>query len=162
MEAVNKIIKCSICGEAFIAGMVNGKQLKNCRICRDKKYKRKTPSETQDTERSQPPSDDEPSRIIPTFASSENHYSNMPLCRPDLTKPSPEKPSKNIKQLLTDIYDNLTNNPSNTSANEMLNDIANRLTVIEADNYVKEFIEYQKQQNEEINKLLNLIHSAIG
>ena len=97
METTNKTINCSICGDAFIAGVVNGKQLKHCRTCRDKKYKRKTPSETQKTEISQPPSYDEPPRIIPTFfTSSENHYSNMPLCRPDLSKPSPENPSKNI------------------------------------------------------------------
>ena len=44
----------------------------------------------------------------------------------------------------------------------MLNDIANRLTVIETDNYVREFIEYQKQHNEEMTRLLNLIHDAIG
>ena len=37
MDAENKIQKCSTCGEAFIAGVVNGKQLKNCRTCRDKK-----------------------------------------------------------------------------------------------------------------------------
>ena len=96
MEATNKIIKRSTCGDAFIAGMVNGKQLKNCRTCRDKKNKRKAPSETQETERSQPPSDDEQPRIIPTFTS-ESHYSNMLLCRPDLLMPSPKKPNQRIK-----------------------------------------------------------------
>ena len=30
----------------------------------------------------------------------------------------------------------------------MLNDIANRLTVIEHDKYIREFIEHQKKQNE--------------
>ena len=44
----------------------------------------------------------------------------------------------------------------------MLNDIANRLTVIENEYYVREFIEQQKKQNEETTRLLNLIHSAIG
>ena len=37
MDAEKKIQTCSTCGEAFIAGMINGKQLKNCRTCRDKK-----------------------------------------------------------------------------------------------------------------------------
>ena len=88
MEATYKIIKCSICGDAFIVGMVNGKQLKNCRICRDKKNKRKTPSEPQDTERGKPPSDDDPPQIIPTFTS-ENQYANLLLCKPDFLMPSP-------------------------------------------------------------------------
>ena len=89
MDAENKIHKCSTCGDAFIAGLVNGKQLKNCRTCRDKKHKRKASSETQDTETSQPPcpseegSDEQPRFIPPTYEQSNNHYSNMPLCKPD-------------------------------------------------------------------------------
>ena len=70
--------------------------------------------------------------------------------------------SRIVKQLLVQIHDNLTNKSSNTCANDMLNDIANRLTVIENDNYVREFIEHQKKQHEETTILLNLIHSAIG
>ena len=163
MDAESKIQKCSTCGEAFIAGVVNGKQLRNCRTCRDKKNKRKALSETQETEKSQPPSDDEQPRFIPpTYEQSNNHYSNMPLCRPDYLLPSPEKPSQSIKQLLTNIHDSLTHKSPNTCANDMLNDIANRLTVIENDNYVREFIEQQKKQNEETTRLLNLIHNAIG
>ena len=136
------------------------KQLKTCRTCRDKKNKRNTPSETQETETSQPPSDDEPPRIIPTFTS-ENQYSNMSLCRPDFLMPSPERPGQSIKQLLTHIHEILTNKSSNTCANDMLNDISKRLTVIETITFVREFIEYQKQQNQEMTRLLNLIHSAI-
>ena len=99
MDAENKIQKCSTCGEAFIAGMIKGKQLKNCRTCRDKKNKRTTPSET---EKSQPPSDDdEPQVTPPTYKQSNNHYSNMPLCKPDLLMPSHEHPSQSIRQLLT-------------------------------------------------------------
>ena len=163
MEPESKLQKCSTCGNAFIAGMVNGKQLKNCRTCRNKKNKRNTPSETQETERSQTPSDDEqPREIPPTYEHNNNHYSNMPLCKPDYLLPTPEKTSQIIKQLLTNIHDNLINKSSNTCANDMLNDIANRLTIIESDNYVREFIEYQKQQNEEMTRLLNIIHDAIG
>ena len=140
MDAENKIQKCSTCGDAFIAGMINGKQLKNCRTCRDKKNKRKALSETQETEKSQPPSDDEQSRVTPpTYEQFNNHYSNMPLCRPDYLIPTQEKTSQSIKQLLTNIHDSLANKSSNTCANDMLNDIANRLTVIETDNYVREF-----------------------
>ena len=92
MDAENKIQKCSTCGEAFIAGMIKGKQLKNCRTCRDKKNKRTTPSET---EKSQPPSDDdEPQVTPPTYKQSNNHYSNMPLCRPDFLLPTQEKQVK--------------------------------------------------------------------
>ena len=95
MDTENKIQKCSTCGDAFIAGMINGKQLKNCRTCRDKKNKRKALSETQETEKSQPPSDDEQSRFIPpTYEQSNNHYSNMPLCRPDFSIPTQENKSK--------------------------------------------------------------------
>ena len=168
MDAENKIQKCSTCGDAFIAGMINGKQLKNCRTCRDKKNKRKTPSETQETEKSQPPCpseegyDEQPQFTPPTYGQSNNHYSNMPLCRPDFLLPTQEKTSQSIKQLLTNIHDSLSNKSSNTCANDMLNDIANRLTVIGNDNYVREFIEQQKKQNEETTRLLNLIHNAIG
>ena len=163
MDAEKKIQTCSTCGDAFIAGMINGKQLKNCRTCRDKKNKRTTPSETQETEKSQPPSDDEqPQFIPPTYEKPNNHYSNMPLCKPDFLMPTQEKTSKSIKQLLTNIHENLSNKSSNTIANDMLNDIANRLTIIENDNYVREFIEHQKKQNEETTRLLNLIHNAIG
>jgi len=163
MDAENKIQKCSTCGEAFIAGIIHGKQLKNCRTCRDKKNKRKTPSETQETEKSQPPSDDEqPQFTPPTYEQSNNHYSNMPLCKPDFLMPTQEKTSQSIKQLLTNIHDSLTHKSPNTCANDMLNDIANRLTIIENDNYVREFIEHQKKQNEETTRLLNIIHNAIG
>ena len=73
----------------------------------------------------------------------------MPLCRPDFLIPTHEKSSQRIKQLLTNTHDSLTHKSPNTCANDMLNDIANRLTVIENDNYVREFIEHQKKQNEE-------------
>ena len=139
MDAENKIQKCSTCGEAFIAGVINGKQLKNCRKCRDKKNKRNTQSDTQETERSQP-SEDEPqkeTRILPTYEVNCNHYSNMPLCKPDYLQHSLENTTKSIKQLLTHIHENLTNKSSNTCANDMLNDIANRLTVIENDDYIR-------------------------
>lgn len=146
-----------------------GKVLKNCRTCRDKKNKRNTPSETQETERSQPPCsseeeyDEQPRRIPPTYEhNNDNHYSNKPLCKADYLMPSPEKPKQSIKRLLTDIHDNLTNKSSNTVANEMLNDIANRLTIIENDNFLKEFIEYQRKQNEETTRLLNLIQDVLG
>ena len=173
MDAENKIQTCSTCGDAFIAGMINGKQLKNCRTCRDKKNKRKTPSETQETEKSQPPCsyssteeqgeyDEQPHFTPPTYEQSNNHYSNMPLCRPDYLMSTQEKTSQSIKQLLTNIHDSLTHKSPNTCANDMLNDIANRLTIIENDNYVREFIEHQKKQNEETTRLLNLIHNAIG
>ena len=128
-----------------------------------KTNKRKTPSETQETEKSQPPSDDEQPRVTPpTYEQSNNHYSNMPLCRPDYLIPTQEKTSQSIKQLLTNIHDSLTHKSPNTCANDMLNDIANRLTVIENDNYVIEFIEQQKKHNEETTRILNLIHNAIG
>ena len=63
-----------------------------------KKNKRKTPSETQETEKSQPPSDDEQPRFIPpTYEQSNNHYSNMPLCRPDYLIPTHEKNKSTYK-----------------------------------------------------------------
>ena len=96
--------KCSTCGEAFIAGVLNGTQLNNCRTCRDKKNKRTTPSETQETEKSQPPSDDEEPRFIPpTYEQSNNYDSNMPLCRPGFLIPTQENTSQSIKQLLKSI-----------------------------------------------------------
>ena len=60
--------------------------------------------------------------------------------------PSPEKPSQHIKQLLTNTPDSSTNKSSNACTKNMLNDIAKRLTINETKNYVREFIEYQKQQ----------------
>jgi len=138
MDAENKIQKCSTCGEAFIAGVVNGKQLNNCRTCRDKKNKRKTPSETQETEKSQPPSDDEQPRFIPpTYEQYNNHYSNIPLCRPEFLIPTQDKSSQSIKHILTNVHDSLTHKSPNTCANDMLNDIENHLTVIENDTYVR-------------------------
>ena len=161
MEPEEKIIRCSTCGDIMIAGMVNGKKLKNCRKCRDKRANRNPQSDTQEI--SHPPSEDEEEqpRVIPTYTSSENHYSNTPLCKPDFLMTPPQKP-QSVKQLLSSIHDNLTNNSSNTIANDMLNDIANRLTAIEHDNYVREFIEQQKKHNEETTKLLNMIYDAIG
>ena len=160
MEPEEKIIRCSTCGYIMIAGMVNGKKLKNCRKCRDKRANRNPQSDTQEI--SHPPSEDdgEQPRVMPTYTS-ENHYSNMPLCKPDFLMTPPQKP-QSVKQLLSSIHDNLTNKSSNTIANDMLNDIANRLTAIEHDNYVREFIEQQKKHNEETTKLLNMIYDAIG
>ena len=141
MEPEDKIIRCSTCGDIMIAGMVNGKKLKNCRKCRDKRANRNPQSDTQEI--SHPPSEDdgEQPRVIPTYTS-ENQYSNMPLCKPDFLMTPPQKP-QSVKQLLSTIHENLTNKSSNTIANDMLNDIANRLTVIENDNYVRDFIEQQ-------------------
>jgi DNA-directed RNA polymerase subunit M/transcription elongation factor TFIIS len=166
MEPEEKIIRCSTCGDIMIAGMVNGKKLKNCRKCRDKRANRNPQSDTQEI--SHPPysseeeqDEGERPRVIPTYTSSENHYSNMPLCKPDFLMTPPQKP-QSVKQLLSSILDSLTNKSSNTIANDMLNDIANRLTAIEHDNYVREFIEQQKKHNEETTRLLNMLYDAIG
>lgn len=160
MEPEEKIIRCSTCGDIMIAGMVNGKKLKNCRKCRDKRANRNPQSDTQEI--SHPPSEDdgEQPRVIPTYTS-DNHYSNMPLCKPDFLMTPPQKP-QSVKQLLSTIHDNLTTKSSTTLANDMLNDIANRLTAIEHDNYVREFIEQQKKHNEETTRLLNMVFDAIG
>lgn len=160
MDTEDKIIKCSTCGDIMIAGMVNGKKLKNCRTCRGKRANRNLQSDTQEI--SHPPSEDEGEqpRVIPT-CTPENHYSNMPLCKPDFLMTPPQTP-QSVNQLLSTIHDNLTNRSSDTFANDMLNDLANSLNAIEHDTCITEFIEYQKKHNEETTKLLKMIYEAIG
>ena len=165
MGPESKIIKCSTCGDIMIAGMVNGKKLKNCRKCRDNRANRNQQSDTQEPSKPPCPSEEEEDdgeqpHIRPTYTS-ENHYSNMPLCKPDFLMTPPQKP-QSVKQLLSTIHENLTNKSSNTIANDMLTDIANRLTAIENNNYLREFVEQQKKQNEETTRLLNMVYDAIG